>query len=194
MVTLSLASVWIQYRVPQGRTKISPASNPSYTNMTILTLHHRGVKVNEVAIVCTCKWLLPCAPNECICIMVPIKSCKKVEGTIVSPTSVVLHYRKQYEGFTIKTNTDNGDGTFTLLDKNPVHSITYPMTLRNGLWFHEYDPEFRSRPTVNLTLINNLWHGRWAHAGEGVMDDIHYHVTGIGRPLKRNPFNKYGSC
>ena len=91
--------------------------------------------------------------------MVPIKFSKEVEGLIVSPTIVVLHHHAQYEGFTIKTNTDNSTGTLTLVNRNHIHSITYPMTLRNGLCFHEYDPVFAPKPAINRlnnTCMSNL--------------------------------------
>ena len=85
--------------------------------------------------------------------MVSIKVSKEVVGTIVFPTIMVLHHHTQYEGFDVQANTDNGTCTLTLIDRNPVHSIKYPMTLRNGLWLHEYDPAFAPKPTINR--LNN---------------------------------------
>ena len=87
--------------------------------------------------------------------MVPIKFSKEVKGTIVSPITVVLHHRAQYEGFNIQANTNNGIGTLTLVDRNPVHSITYQMTLRNRLWFHEYDPASAPKSTINR--LNDMY-------------------------------------
>ena len=129
--------------------------------------------------------------------MVPILFSEEVEGTIVSPTTVVQHHRADYEGFNIVANCDKGEGTLKLINRDSSQSISYHMTLRNGLWFHEYD--FTSAPKATVNRLNdacrsNLWHGRLAHAGEGVMDEIHKHVIGIDRPLKRNPLNKCGSC
>ena len=129
--------------------------------------------------------------------MVSIKFSKEVEGTIVSPITVMLHHCAQYEGFIIQANTDNGTRTLTLVNRNPVHSITYPMTLRNGLWFHKYSSVFAPKPTIkrlNNACISNKCHGCLAQVGNDVMDNIHKHVIGIDRPLKRNTFNKCGSC
>ena len=84
-----------------------------------------------------------------------------------------------------------------LINRNPVMSISYPITLRNGLWFHEYNPSLTSTPKVgrlNDACMSNIWHGRLAHAGEDTIDEIHKHVLGIDRPLKRNPLYKCGSC
>ena len=67
--------------------------------------------------------------------MVPIKFSKEVEGTIVSPITVVLHHRAQYEGFNIQSNTENGTGILTLVNRNPVNFIIYPMTLRMYYFF-----------------------------------------------------------
>ena len=71
------------------------------------------------------------------------------------------------------------------------------MTLRNGLWFHEYNPNLTSTPKVsrlNDACMSNLWHGRLAHAGEDVTKEIHKHVLGINRPLKHNPLYKCPPC
>ena len=128
--------------------------------------------------------------------MAPILFSKEVEGTIVSPTTVVHHHRADYKGFTIVANCDNGEGTLRLINRNSVLSISYHMTLRDSLWFHDCGPTHT--PTSRINKLNdacrsNLWHGRLTHAGEGVMDDIHKHVISIDRPLKRNPLNKYAS-
>ena len=48
-----------------------------------------GVKADEVAIVCTGHGLLPWQSQEGQIIMVKLMYCKDVDGTIISPTTVV---------------------------------------------------------------------------------------------------------
>ena len=156
-----------------------------------------GVKADDVAIICTGKGYLPWLSKEGVLSMVPILYCKEVDGTIVSPTTIVIHYKSMYSGFVIETDTDNGTGVLRLIHRDGIHHITYPMTMHNSLWFHEYTPPPTHAPTVNRmndACLSNLWHGRLAHSGEDVVDEIHKHVIGIDKPLRRNPFHKCGSC
>ena len=162
-----------------------------------------GVKADDIAITCTGKGYLPWLSKEVICTMVPILYCAEVDGTIVSPTTIVLHYKAQYSGFVIEADTDDGTGTLRLIHRDGVQHITFPMVMHNSLWFHEYAPPTTTgapkevTPTVNRmndAFLSNLWHGRLAHSGEDVADEIHKHVIGIDKPLRRNPFHKCGSC
>ena len=162
-----------------------------------------GVKADDIAIVCTGKGYLPWLSKEGVCTMVPILFSKEVDGTIVSPTTIVLHYKEKYTGFVIETNTDDGTGVLRLVHRDGVHHLTFPMTMYNSLWFHEYKPPHLHSTTpphaatvnrMNDACLSNLWHGRLAHAGEDVADEIHKHVIGINKPLRRNPFHKCGSC
>ena len=127
--------------------------------------------------------------------MVPILFSEEVDGTIISPTTIVLHYKEKYTGFVIETNTDDGNGVLRLIHRDGINHITFPMTMHNSLWFHAYSPPPKHTATINRmndACLSNLWHGRLAHAGEDVADEIHKHVVGIDRPLKRNPFHKCG--
>ena len=151
-----------------------------------------GVKVDDIAIVCTGKGYLPWLSKEGVCTMVPILFSKEVDGTIVSPTTIVLHYKEKYTGFVIETNTDDGTGVLRLVHRDGVHHLTFPMTMYNSLWFHEYKPPHLHSTTpphaatvnrMNDACLSNLWHGRLAHAGEDVADEIHKHVIGINKPL-----------
>lgn len=114
-----------------------------------------------------------------------------------SPITVVMHHREEYGYFTVSANINNGTGTLTLVHMNPTQSISYHMTLRNGLWFYEYNPTFDPKPSINRlnnACMSNLWHGHLAHASEDAMDEINKHVIVIDRSLKQNQFNKRNSC
>ena len=112
-----------------------------------------GVKADEVAIRCTGKGDLPWMSKEGVCLMIPILFSEEVEGTIVSPTTVVQHHRANYKGFTIVADCNNGTGTLNLVNRNPVLSISYHMNLRNGLWFHEYLPT--NTPNSKINKLND---------------------------------------
>ena len=152
-----------------------------------------GVKADDIAIVCTGRGFLPWISMEGICTMVETLYCVEVDGIIVSPTTVVQQHSDLYQGFTIEADTDNGTGILRLMHRDGVQHISYPMTLTNGLWYHEFIPRHAATATVkrlNDACLSNLWHGRLAHAGGDIMDDIHKHVIGIDKPLIRNPLYK----
>ena len=92
-----------------------------------------GVKADDVAIVCTDKGYLPWLSKEGVLSMVPILFSKEVDGTIVSPTTIVLHYKSMYSGFVIEADTDNGTGMLRLIHRDGIQHITFPMTMHNSL-------------------------------------------------------------
>ena len=46
----------------------------------------------------------------------------------------------------------------------------------------------------NDSYLSALWHGRLGYAGNNVMDNIHKHVIGIDKSLRRNPFYRCPFC
>lgn len=59
--------------------------------------------------------------------------CKDVDGTIISPTTVVEQNTERYQGFTITANCDNGKGIPTLVHRYGRNHNTISMTNTNGL-------------------------------------------------------------
>ena len=96
-----------------------------------------GVKEDDVAIVCTGKGFLQWLSNEGTCTLVEILYFIEVNGTIISPTTVVQQYVKTLQGFHTDANVDNGTGVLKLIHHDGISHITYHMRLENGLWFHQ---------------------------------------------------------
>ena len=94
-----------------------------------------GVTADKVAIVCTGHGLLPWQAREGNIVMVRTMYCREVNGTIISPTTVVQQNQDQYHGFTIESNCNSGSGILTLQNRNGKQNSTYSMTLQNGLRF-----------------------------------------------------------
>ena len=121
-----------------------------------------GVKADEVAITCTGEGLLPWETKEGDIIMVRTLYCKDVDGTIISPTTVVEQNKDVYKGFTITADCDNGKGLLTLLHRDGHHHNTIDMNKNNGLWYHKYKKSQQTTATVNHlndACFSNLWHG-----------------------------------
>ena len=63
-----------------------------------------GVKIDDVDIICTGEVQLP--RQSCEVTVTRIKSffCKNVDGTIISPTTMILQHKAMYQGFVIEGN------------------------------------------------------------------------------------------
>ena len=156
-----------------------------------------GVKADEVAIVCTGQGLLPWESTEGNIIMVRTMYSEEVEGTIISPTTVVQQNQDKYHGFTIESDCDNGRGTLRLNGRDEADNCTYTMALENGLWFHNHNDHMKMTASIkkmNVATYNNLWHGRLGHAGDKIMSEIHNHVKGIKKPIRMAPLFKCAAC
>ena len=112
-----------------------------------------GVKAEDIAILCTGHGLLPWQTNEGTIIMVRTLYCKEVDGTIISPTTVIEQNQHKYYGFDIENNCDTGKGLLTLKSRQGEQNSTFDMTLVNGLWFHNYN----ASPSVHASIgkMNN---------------------------------------
>ena len=156
-----------------------------------------GVKADDIAIVCTGQGLLPWQSREGEIIMVKTLYCSDVDGTIISPTTVVEQNQHKYYGFSIENDCDKGKGILALKSRTTQQTTTYDMTLENGLWYHHYNsssPAHASIRQLNTACYSSLWHGRLAHIGEEVSSQMHKHVIGIDRPIKYNSFHRCPSC
>ena len=156
-----------------------------------------GVKADDISIVCTGQGLLPWQSREGEIIMVKTLYCSDVDGTIISPTTVVEQNQDKYYGFSIENDCDKGKGILALKRRTTNKTTTYNMTLENGLWYHHYNsssPAHASIRQLNSACYSSLWHGRLAHIGESVISQIHKHVKGIDRPIKFNSFHRCASC
>ena len=70
--------------------------------------------------------------------MVRALYCKDVDGTIISPTTVIQQNQYLYYDFDI--DCEKGEGILILKHRDDSSNLTFGMTIENGLWFHNYDP------------------------------------------------------
>ena len=47
---------------------------------------------------------------------------------------------------------------------------------------------------MNIACYNNIWHGRFGHAGNAILSQIHKHVKGVEKPIRFTPLFKCASC
>ena len=158
-------------------------------------------KEEEIAILCTAVGYLPITTDSGDTIKVLAYYSAQVDGTIISPTTIISQHRKRFSGWMQFSDCDNKNGHIQLIGRHKQDDIRLPTTCENDLWYHSQDslgePGIsKALPTVNR-LSNaakyELWHQRLGHAGNTVMQTVHKHCKGIP-PLKGNAFFRCPSC
>jgi deoxyuridine 5'-triphosphate nucleotidohydrolase len=157
-------------------------------------------KENETAIVCTAIGQLPIQCNNGTYITVEAYYSEEVDGTIISPTTIVQQHIDKYSGWMQYSNCSNQTGEIQLIAKHGFDNISFDTVSHNDLWFHKESTLGRTnqmqQPKINR--ISNaakyeLWHQRLCHPGISTMESIHKHVIGIPK-LKGNSFYRCPSC
>ena len=152
---------WSNIKICTDTIQNDTSANKAVTNNKELLYQYQsiqpypigGVKAYGVAIVCTGKGLLPWKTNEGTILMIQTLYCKEIDGTIISPTTIVEQNEKEYQGFTNIADCDTGHGTLKLLHRDGVHHVTFPMTQENGLWFHKYSTSGHHQ--ASITRLND---------------------------------------
>lgn len=142
-----------------------------------------------MAIVCIGQWFLSLQSREGNIIMVRTLYYNEVDGTIISPMTVIQQNQTKYYGINIEKNCDSGKGTLTLKHKDGTNHTT----LQNGSWFHHCNsqiPVHASIQKLNNACHWNLWNGILSYVGESVTTQINKHVIGIKRPIATCLLNK----
>ena len=153
-------------------------------------------KNDDAAITCTAIGLLPIQSSSGEEILVHAYYSAEVDGTIISPTTIVTQQRERFSGWMQHSNCDNNTGYLILLARNG-NDIRMNLTCHNDLWYHNTDTIGRPAGPKIRKLGNaaryELWHQRTAHAGQTVLDQLHKHVRGVPK-LHGNAFYKCPSC
>ena len=82
-----------------------------------------GVKAEDVAIMCIGKGLLPWLSKEGKFTMVETLYGADVDGSSISPTTVIQKHIHLYQGFTINSNIYNEEGEIKLIHRNEVQHV-----------------------------------------------------------------------
>ena len=154
-------------------------------------------KNDPEAIVCTAmgKMTLISETNETI--NVTAYYSPNVDGTIISPTTIVAQHKQHYYGWIQEVNYERKEGTITLLGKEGTDDMRLPVTCSNDLWYHSTSSVSMGDQAKVNRLSNaaryELWHQRTVHAGTNTLESLHKHANGVP-PLKGNAFFRCPSC
>ena len=154
-------------------------------------------KTDDVAIVCTAMGKLPITSTDGNILLATAYYSAEVDGTIISPTTLVRQNSDKYSGWMQHADCDNKTGHITLIGKTRGNDISFKTSCTNDLWYHD-TTTIGNSSTATVNRLNSaaqyeLWHQRTAHAGESALANLHKHVHGA--PLLRgNAFYRCPSC
>jgi dUTP pyrophosphatase len=161
-----------------------------------------GCNSNEpAAITCTAMGDMTLQSKNLDRIKVKCYYLEQVDGTIISPTTIITQHKDKYNGWMQFSNCDNRTGKIKLIPRAGHSEITFATICNNDLWYHDPDsigPTSNSSKTPQINRLSNaakfeLWHQRLGHPGLSTMQIIHKHVKGI-TALKGNSFYRCPSC
>ena len=121
-------------------------ANRNVTNNRSLLLQYEiipsypigGVHADELDIECTGKGIIPWTSSNGKQHLIETLYCKDVEGTIISPTTLVTQQSLYYRGFTIITDCDSLSDELKLLHRDGVSHCSFPLVSSNDLWNYQH--------------------------------------------------------
>ena len=155
-----------------------------------------GCNKDEIAITCTAKGLLPIPTTDGDQLNLEAYYSKDVDGTIISPTTIVRQYSHRFTSFTQHSDCDNNIGSITFHSKDSSNDKTVQLKCKNDLWYHENPLTNNNKACVkriSAAATYELWHQRTGHAGATVLQNLHKHAIGVPK-LRGNAFYRCPSC
>ena len=154
-------------------------------------------KNDPAAIVCTATGHLTLHANDGTQIKVKAYFSEQVDGTIISPTTIVTQHKNKFVGWMQHSFTDSKSGTIQLIGRHGHDNITFSTYMSNDLWYHDKGT-IGSKSTPKINRMSNaaqyeLWHQRLGHPGKTTMECMHHHSIGIPS-LKGNTFYGCPTC
>jgi deoxyuridine 5'-triphosphate nucleotidohydrolase len=154
-------------------------------------------KNDPAAIICTAKGTLQLSSIDGTKLSVQAYYSDQVDGTIISPTTIVVQHKERFVGWLQHANVEANDGTIKLLGRQGVEDIIFKIYMSNDLWYHDRVSLGNNDAKVNRLLNNSatyeLWHQRMIHPGKTTMECMHHHAIGVPK-LKGNAFYACPSC
>jgi hypothetical protein len=160
-----------------------------------------GVNKDDVALQCVGRGYLPWVAENGDTLYVPMFYSPDAAETIISPTDVVMSHHHLFCAWAQFSHCTTSQGHVTFYRTDGTNHTTYPLTMRNGLWYHDApnppteDP-LSQAPTSTAHMVvhrlNNqcqfeLWHNRLVHGCKQKVLAAHKHIKGVPK-LKGNPF------
>jgi hypothetical protein len=169
-----------------------------------------GVNKEDVALNCVGHGYLPWIADNGDVLYIPTFYSPDAAETIISPTDVVLSHNHIFCAWAQFSHCTTGQGHVTFYRTEGTNHTTYPLTMRNGLWYHDAPapqpphgtdpPGTSSSPTTHLVIsrlnarcLFELWHHRLIHCCIQTLYKAHKHIKGVPK-LKGNPFFRCASC
>jgi len=196
----------------QMRLHIDGGANRSITNDKNNLLNFKNIKTyymssanDENDIKCTGIGYLTWRADHGDTILIRCFYSPQAVDTIISPSDIVLNHISTYHTWTHHADMVSGKGHIAFANNTTKHSITFPLTEHNGLWYSnitdcaDYQSLLDDQPykpmikRVTSAGMYELIHARLGHPGERIMSTLHLHVDGTTK-LTKPPFHKCKTC
>ena len=154
-------------------------------------------KNDPAAITCTAVGILHIRSIKGETIRVKAYYSSQVDGTIISPTTIVTQHSDKYLGWLQRSNTDTQKGTITLLGRRKEDNLEFATYSVNDLWYHDKESvgpkDVPKISRMSRATQYELWHQRCGHAGTNTLEIMHKHAIGIPS-LNGNSLYRCPSC
>jgi len=193
------------------RLHIDGGANRSITNDKSLLIKYKNIKKHYMSsaagdndIACTGLGYIPWRASDGTVLLIKCYYSTQAPETIVSPSDVVMDHLLKFHTWTQHADFNSEEGHIEFTNKDNGSQISFPLQLKNGLWYYihddttDYSPTKhpQSQPIVHRLTTASLYeliHARLGHPGERVMQNIHKHTVGIPK-LKKPPLFRCGAC
>ena len=93
-------------------------------------------KEEDIAILCTAVGMLPITTKNGDTIKVLAYYSAQVDGTIISPTTIISQHRKRFSGWMQYSDCDNKHGYIQLIGQSNHDDLKMSTICENDLWYH----------------------------------------------------------
>ena len=128
---------------------------------------------------------------------------KDVNGTILSPTSIVREHKTSFYGWLKYANCDTGTGQLQFCRRHHHRPFEINIIKKNDLWYHtdntvEHAADTGPPTQYTVHRMSNatnfeLWHQRLGHCRKSTLEIMHRHAIGVPE-VRGNTFYKCASC
>ena len=165
--------------------------------MTIDPIIMGGCNKNDpTALTCTAMGKLPIQSLTGEILLATAYYSEEVDGTIISPTTLVSQFNECFVGWMQYSNCDSATGDKTLVSQNG-DDMCFATRSINDLWYHDQDSiGITAKPKINKlnsAAKYELWQQRTGHAGATTLESLHKHDKGVPK-LHGNVFYRCPSC
>ena len=126
-------------QLDSGANRIVTDDLSLLTNIKMIDPYPMGGcnKNHPAAIICTATDTLQLSSMNGTKLSVTAYYSNQVDGTIISPTTIIVQHKEHYVGWLHHANVASSEGTITLIGGQGIDDVTFRIHMENDLWYHD---------------------------------------------------------